>query len=236
MAFWNRDKGSASRENAWSKARIITEEEAGIPGLEFPGWYIYRNQAGRVFSLRPNPDTKKFDKMEWPILCKQETVSQWLGKDIPAEFFDEAPKAAPPVKPRDTISSVPVKKKAGNRKRNCQFLVRFSTSEYARFLRRAEDTGLSKNEFALRALLDSEIVLDVGKQTAIMQLCQELKETKAELGRQGGMLKMVIQPNKGQRELHPEEWDSLIQFYNSIEKSKKSVEKTLVNINGYFEA
>ena len=134
------------------------------------------------------------------------------------------------------ISSVPVKKKVGNRKRNCQFLVRFSTSEYARFLRRVEDTGLSKNEFALRALLDSEIILDVGKQAAIMQLCQELKDTKAELGRQGGMLKMVIQPNKGQRELHPEEWDSLIQFYNSIEKSKKSVEKTLVNINGYFEA
>lgn len=127
-------------------------------------------------------------------------------------------------------------KKSPQRKRCYSLHLRFTPAEYVKFERRVEESGLSKNAFGLQAVLESQIVIETGKRDAIMALYQELKDTKAELGRQGGMLKMVIKPNKNQRALHPEEWDALIQSYGKMEKTKKMVEETIEKINGYFKA
>ncbi len=134
--------------------------------------------------------------------------------------------------PRDSLKP---SQNTPQRKRNCSLHLRFTTAEFAKFERRAAESGLDKNAFALQAVLKSKIIADTGRHDAIMALCQEAKDMRAELDRQGRMLKVILKPSKGQRELQPEEWDALIRSYSDIEKTMKLVNKIIKKSNGYFE-
>lgn len=117
---------------------------------------------------------------------------------------------------------IPEKKK---RKRKSQgrynaIMTRFSDAELVRFRRRVQHSGLNQSEFLRRAALTGKIVIEE-RDPASIAILDELELIRAELGRQGGMLKMVIKPNEGQRELTPEEWTELIQAIRYLENTKK---------------
>ena len=234
---------SAESSSIWPVARIISEEDVNDPNLEYPGWYIYRNQAGRVYSLRPNPETKDFDKMEWPFLYEKDEIAQWLGTQAPEEFFiyNKLPEAITNLSPalntneserKDSFKS---SQNTPKRKRNRSLHLRFTPAEFAKFERLATESGLSKNAFALQRILKSKTIANTGSPDAIMALYQETKSIRDELDRQGRMLKKIIKPNKGQRDLLPEEWDALIQSYSSINTTTDSLREEIEKINGYFE-
>ena len=68
-------------------------------------------------------------------------------------------------------------------------------------------------------------------------MLDELAMIRAELGRQGGLLKMIIKPNEGQRELVPEEWTELIGTVRNLEKMKKRLSDLEARVqNGNREA
>ena len=102
---------------------------------------------------------------------------------------------------------------------------------------RVEQSGMTQTNYLLRCALQNPTVFPEAKPSGDLQaLFQEVHSLLAEVGRQGGMLKMVIKPNEGQRTLHPEEWDALIQSVQDQARIKKNIEKTLERINGYSEA
>lgn len=236
-------KTASAESSIWPVARIISEDDAHDPNLEYPGWYIYRNQAGRVYSLRPNPVSNEFDKMEWPFLYEKDEIAQWLGTQAPEGFFiyNKLPEAITNLSPalntnesehKDSLKS---SQNTPQRKRNRSLHLRFTPAEFAKFDRLATESGLSKNAFALQRILKLKTIANTGSPDAIMALYQEAKSIGDELDRQGRMLKKIIKPSKGQRELLPEEWDALIQSYSSINTTTDSLREAIEKINGYFE-
>ena len=130
-------------------------------------------------------------------------------------------------------------KPAPNRKRPYDAHIWFSEAEQRKLERRVEQSGLSKGVFIRKAALENPIVIDPDKEkllSAVIKMTAELKYIHAELGRQGGLLKMAIKPNEGQRQAHPEEWNLLVQTNHDLVRTQRMVLKTMEAVNGYFKA
>lgn len=70
-----------------------------------------------------------------------------------------------------------------------------------------------------------------------MTLLDELELLKADVGRVGGLLKMTIRPNEGQRTLHPKEWEELLQIVRQVERTAKRIAELEGRIaDGYRQA
>ena len=106
--------------------------------------------------------------------------------------------------------------------RTHQIHTRLSDKELAQFTRRVEKSGLPQGEYIRRAILNNEIVID--EHSAVdVAILDALSVIQAEIGRQGGMFKMLIKPNEGQRELSPDEWRALIAAIKDLESAKNMV-------------
>lgn len=154
----------------------------------------------------------------------------------------EAPVIPPePPAAQEQPSTEPKKqpKPAPNRKRPFDAHVWFSEAEQRKLERRVEQSGLSKGVFIRKAALENPIVIDPEKEkllAAVTKMTAELKYIHAELGRQGGLLKMAIKPNEGQRLANPEEWNLLVQTNHDLVRTQRIVLKTMEAVNGYFKA
>ena len=70
-----------------------------------------------------------------------------------------------------------------------------------------------------------------------MTLLDELELLKADVGRVGGLMKMTIRPNEGQRTLHPKEWEELLQIVRQVEQTAKRIAELEGRIaDGYRQA
>ena len=123
----------------------------------------------------------------------------------PAETAPPVPAPVPPIPeplpPQEQPPVTPKKKSkpAPNRKRPFDAHIWFSEAEQRKLERRVEASGLSKGVFIRKAALENPIVIDPEKEkllSAVTQMTAELKYIHAELGRQGGLLKMAIKPNE----------------------------------------
>ena len=143
------------------------------------------------------------------------------------------PQGEPPAKPAKKSKPAP------NRKRPFDAHIWFSEAEQRKLERRVEQSCLSKGVFIRKAALENPIVIDPEKEkllSAVTQMTAELKYIHAELGRQGGLLKMAIKPNEGQRQTNPEEWNLLVQTNHDLVRTQRMVLKTMEAVNGYFKA
>lgn len=161
----------------------------------------------------------------------------------PVETTPTAPAPVPPTPsvPQEQPPAKPKKKPkpAPNRKRPFDAHVWFSEAEQRKLERRVEQSGLSKGVFIRKAALENPIVIDPDKEkllSAVTKMTAELKYIHAELGRQGGLLKMAIKPNEGQRQASPEEWNLLVQTNHDLVRTQKMVLKTMEAVNGYLKA
>ena len=137
-----------------------------------------------------------------------------------AEYTEiAAPIVSPPAKPRSARKRI-VKTK-------------MSDSEYRTFLARVRRSELSGSEFLRRAALTGQIVISMHTELDIA-LLDELALLKADVGRVGGLLKMAIRPNEGQRTLHPTEWEELLHAARQAERMAKRLAELEVKIaDGY---
>lgn len=120
----------------------------------------------------------------------------------------------------DEVAAGKKRKKRKGLGRTNQIKTRLTDAEMVQFQRRLKKSGLAQGDFLRRAALTGQIVIE-DHSVADVAMLDELAMIRAELGRQGGLLKMVIKPNEGQRKLTPAEWDELIAAVRDLEKMKK---------------
>lgn len=121
------------------------------------------------------------------------------------------------------------RKKRKSLGRTNQIKTRLTDAEMVQFQRRLKKSGLAQGDFLRSAALTGQIVIE-DHSVADVAMLDELAMIRAELGRQGGLLKMIIKPNEGQRELAPEEWAELIGAVRDMEKIKKRLSDLEVKV------
>ena len=130
----------------------------------------------------------------------------------------------------------PAKPPQSSRARKNLIKARLSDSEYRAFTARVKRSKLSASEFLRRAALTGRIVLPLHTELDVAML-DELALLKADVGRIGGLLKMTIRPNEGQRTLHPAEWEELLHAARQVERMAKRLAALEVKItDGYRQA
>lgn len=130
----------------------------------------------------------------------------------------------------------PAKPPQSSRARKNLIKTRLSDSEYRAFTARVKRSKLSASEFLRRAALTGRIVIPLHTELDVAML-DELALLKADVGRIGGLLKMTIRPNEGQRTLHPAEWEELLHAARQVERMAKRLAVLEVKItDGYRQA
>ena len=130
----------------------------------------------------------------------------------------------------------PAKPPQSSRARKNLIKTRLSDSEYRAFAARVKRSKLSASEFLRRAALTGRIVIPLHTELDVAML-DELALLKADVGRIGGLLKMTIRPNEGQRTLHPAEWEELLHAARQVERMAKRLAALEVKISdGYRQA
>ena len=130
----------------------------------------------------------------------------------------------------------PAKPPQSSRARKNLIKTRLSDSEYRAFTARVKRSTLSASEFLRRAALTGRIVIPLHTELDVAML-DELALLKADVGRIGGLLKMTIRPNEGQRTLRPAEWEELLHAARQVERMAKRLAALEVKItDGYRQA
>lgn len=130
----------------------------------------------------------------------------------------------------------PAKAPQSSRARKNLIKTRLSDSEYRAFTARVKRSKLSASEFLRRAALTGRIVIPLHTELDVAML-DELALLKADVGRIGGLLKMTIRPNEGQRTLRPAEWEELLHAARQVERMAKRLAALEVKItDGYRQA
>lgn len=253
MAWWN---GKQSTPAPWACAKEIRKEDADQVSV---GWYIYPD--GNVwYGLRPGGDgLERSGSCQDPKELTQwlgvpvpeprftvpqsspsldELVRQTVHPKPPTPDGDRLRTALPPQTDEGPAPEAqpegeqpPAKSGPQGRTRNNELHFWFSDAELKRFRTRVQRSGLNQSEFLRRAALTGRILVE-DKNPISTAALDDLEQIRAELGRQGGMLKMVIKPNQGQRELHPEEWAELVRAIRYLEHTKDRLGKLEEIING----
>lgn len=149
-------------------------------------------------------------------------------KEIQAEIEEADALLASSQKPAAEAAGKQRKKRKSLGRKN-QVMIRLTDAELVQFQRRVKKSGLSQGDFLRSAALNGQIVIE-DHSVADVAMLDELAMIRAELGRQGGLLKMVIKPNEGQRELAPAEWAELIGAVRDLEKMKKRLSDLEVKV------
>lgn len=130
----------------------------------------------------------------------------------------------------------PAKPPQSSRARKNLIKTRLSDSEYRAFTARVKRSKLSASEFLRRAALTGRIVIPLHTELDVAML-DELALLKADVGRIGGLFKMTIRPNEGQRTLRPAEWEELLHAARQVERMAKRLAALEVKItDGYRQA
>ena len=130
----------------------------------------------------------------------------------------------------------PAKPPQSSRARKNLIKTRLSDSEYRAFTARVKRSKLSASEFLRRAALTGRIVIPLHTELDVAML-DELALLKVDVGRIGGLLKMTIRPNEGQRTLRPAEWEELLHAARQVERMAKRLAALEVKItDGYRQA
>lgn len=250
MALWNRSQiatniAKPKEIQKWDFAKEVTKAEAQSDDLPL-GWYYY--QDGYIwYGLKPDENNEKLIR-SYSQRTPQELVD-WLGvplqrteESIPEErrkengfsgaLNSEDILQRKEIEGPDSFQAFDSKqevqeKKSSRRKKSGRARpndVHFwlSNEELKSFRRRVQRAGLTQSDFLRRAALSGRIIIEERGADSVA-LLDELELLRAEIGRQGGLLKMVVKPNMGQRELAPEEWQELVQAIRRIEHLTKKL-------------
>lgn len=127
-----------------------------------------------------------------------------------------------PVPTVDTATITPPKKARNTPKRTRQIMTRLNQKEHALFLRRLERSGLPQGEYLRQMALTGQVTV-VDRNELLIAVLDMLADIRTDLGKQNGMLKMILRPNEGQRQLAPAEWETLIKFLRQNEASARMI-------------
>ena len=144
--------------------------------------------------------------------------NRWASEQLAAELF-EIEKTKRSAEDKEKVDKKRQKRQGLGRTN--QVKMRLTDAELVRLQRRVDKAGTTQGEFLRRAALEGQIVIRENNVADVV--IDELELLRGELGRQGGLLKMVIKPNEGQRELNPGEWNELISAVREMETLKRQI-------------
>ena len=252
MAFWIKDKRNHEPRphlEPWPEAKKISISEYENQS-ELPlGWYLCKD-GYRWIALKPNSDQSGFEKESGLHTARE--AQQWLGIPVPPALIDEEEnrpsfderlaelketdqgQKSEPAIPETVSDYIPVKsQRPCNRKRNVAFLVRVTEEESRQLAQLVEESGMDRNTYVRLSALQRQFPQEAAKDTSDLREMNSILHTiRSELGKIGGMLKMIIKPNEERWTLHPEEFQELRKQLHAIEHLKKSIARTLEQING----
>lgn len=107
-----------------------------------------------------------------------------------------------------------------NRKRNCDVHVRFTDSEIMLLKKRVARSGMSLSSYIRYVALEGKLPVQDRDETgkALNRFAGALDDLIAELGRQGGLLKLGMKPNQDRKNQDPEGWGALVQLIRYLER------------------
>lgn len=190
---------------------------------------------------RPAAATRQPDYLEKMGLTNQpaaptERENRWAEeklteelKEIQAEIDEADALLASDQEPAAEAAGKKQRKKRKSKGRTNQIMTRLTDAELTKFKRRVEKSGLPQGDYLRSVALTGKVVIEEHS-VADVALLEELALIRAELGRQGGLLKMVVQPNKGQRELAPAEWAALMDAIQGLDEMKKRLSDLEVRV------
>lgn len=173
----------------------------------------------------------ELDKILSQLAAQQQPEPPEVAPSAPETQGDIPPESA---KNTPTATEQP-RKRRGSSGRHRQIKFRVTPEEYARIHQRVEKSGLRQGDFLRQAALTERIILPQ-IDPVMLQIDDNLEYLVAELGRQGGMLKMVVKPNKGQRELNPQEWEDLVHAIRNLQYAQTELAKIRETLYGNRQA
>ena len=164
-------------------------------------------------------DNKRIDALQetYPAPVPKPTAfeNEWAEEKMAEQLLAKEEPAAAPAEKR--------KKARPSLGRTNQIKTRLTDSELVQLQRRIKKSGLTQGDFIRNAVLNEQIVI-VEQSYADLAMLDDLTKIRAELGRQGGLLKMIVKPNEGQRELAPDEWAALIAAIRNMEQLTRRID------------
>lgn len=107
-----------------------------------------------------------------------------------------------------------------NRKRDCDVHVRFSEKEMLLLRKRVARSGMSLSRYIRQVALEGKLPVQDRDETgkALNRFTGAMDDLIAELGRQGGLLKLGMKPNQDRKNQDPEGWGALVQLIRYLER------------------
>jgi len=127
-----------------------------------------------------------------------------------------------PAQPAQVFGKKRVHGTRNTPKRTRQIMTRLDDREYALFCSRLARTNLPQGEYVRQMILKGEITV-IDQSELLTVAIDLLSDIRAILGKQNGMIKMIVRPNEGQRQLAPREWEYLIHTLRDIERTLQMI-------------
>lgn len=121
-----------------------------------------------------------------------------------------------------------------NRKRSCDIHVRFSESEIMILKKRVSRSGMNLSDYIRQVALNGELPGRDRSETAevLREYTTLLDDLTAELGRQGGMLKLNMKTNVELKQRDPSGWTNVEQLIRFLERYVRIFREKLEQIPG----
>ena len=135
-------------------------------------------------------------------------------------------------------NGVPAMPRVPSRRRTNEVHIRFSDEEYRQMQDRAAASCLPMSIFMRQAILTGEIKADLHRDLFMQHahiLNTTLQGLRGECGKLGGLLKKAIKPNEEQKAMNPDEWEDLIRIIHALFGVQRSIERTLLKLNGRID-
>lgn len=205
-------RATAEAEKRFGAAeRVAAAQRGELPRQQSPDYLERMGLAGQSASSAPTERENRW---------AEEKLTEEL-KEIQAEIEEADALLASSQEPApEGTGEKKQRRKRKSSGRTNQIMTRLTDAELTKFKRRVEKSGLAQGDYLRSVALTGKVVIEE-RSMADVALLDELALIRAELGRQGGLLKMIIKPNEGQRELAPEEWAELIEAVRDMDKMKK---------------
>ena len=113
--------------------------------------------------------------------------------------------------------------------------MRVTDSELVQLRKQVRQSGKNQSTFIREATLTGKIVKEEPNPQQSPDSA-EIHALWAEMGRVGGMLKMIIKPNEGLRELYPQEFLEVVKAVRYLERSSKRLKTLEAKLNGNHQA
>lgn len=196
---------------------------------------FWKNAKNPDIPMQPEDPMLDTDAAEAPLPDRAKSFDEIFGeihKDLQQE--QEQTFTPPQYEPPSPVLPSPAPTRQPNRKRSCDIHVRFSESEIMILKKRVSRSGMNLSDYIRQVALNGELPGRDRSETAevLREYTTLLDDLTAELGRQGGMLKLNMKTNVELKQRDPSGWTNVEQLIRFLERYVRIFREKLEQIPG----